>query len=101
MQGQYAPHLFRLAAGKSLRRPSANVAHVLGAAASAAAAIVQRPKVQQPASQSAQAAARLALSLVGKRIEVWWEDDQRYYAGRITHFNTGATQTRQHTPPCL
>jgi hypothetical protein len=57
---------------------------------------VQRPKVQPPASQAAAAraaaAASLALSVVGKRVEVWWQDDQRYYAGRITHYNAGTQQ---------
>lgn len=54
---------------------------------------VQRPKVQPPASQAAAAraaaAASLALSVVGNRVEVWWQEDERYYAGRITHYNTG------------
>jgi hypothetical protein len=51
---------------------------------------LQRTKVQ-PSSQhaAAAAAASLALSVVGKRVEVWWEDDQQYYAGRITHYNKG------------
>jgi hypothetical protein len=51
---------------------------------------LQRPKVQPPSSQAARAATSLALSVVGKRVEVWWEDDQQYYSGRITHYNAGA-----------
>jgi len=53
----------------------------------------QRLKVQQQQPCVSQgprgAAVSLALSVVGARVEVWWEADQCYYPGRITHYNTG------------
>jgi hypothetical protein len=62
---------------------------------------LQRPRVQPPSSQAARAATSLALSVVGKRVEVWWEDDQQYYAGRITHYNTGAQYARAPRACCM